>query len=259
MREKMLNVLEALFAAEKQTLDAMKEERRAIKTKGSLVIRMRKPYMLFTEKIDDREYGIMRDREKIRRLARKRFLEKAVADGEICCRLLAETIRRLKSQQGRALFPEGWEQVPELQAARFSARELLWLSTAASSNQKEPEKLIYMTRAGISVRSKSERLIADKLAEYALPFRYEARYENYAHGESFVAYPDFTILRADGREVVWEHFGLMNDGEYAAKTVRKIIDYQRGGCSLARDLICTFEEDIKDPQALDQIIQRFLL
>ena len=109
------------------------------------------------------------------------------------------------------------------------------------------------------MRSKSERLIADKLAEYALPFRYEARYENYAHGESFVAYPDFTILRADGREVVWEHFGLMNDDEYAARTVRKIIDYQRGGCSLARDLICTFEEDIKDPQALDQIIQRFLL
>ena len=179
--------------------------------------------------------------------------------GEICCRLLAETIARLKSYKDRAVFPEGWEQVPELQAARFSARELLWLSTAASSNQKEPEKLIYMTRAGISVRSKSERLIADKLAEYALPFRYEARYENYAHGESFVAYPDFTILRADGREVVWEHFGLMNDDEYAARTVRKIIDYQRGGCSLARDLICTFEEDIKDPQALDQIIQRFLL
>ena len=123
MREKMLNVLEALFAAEKQTLDAMKEERRAIKTKGSLVIRMRKPYMLFTEKIDDREYGIMRDREKIRRLARKRFLEKAVADGEICCRLLAETIARLKSYKDRAVFPEGWEQVPELQAARFSARE----------------------------------------------------------------------------------------------------------------------------------------
>lgn len=259
MREKLLNVLEALFAAEKQTLDAMKEERRAIKTKGSLVIRMRKPYMLFTEKISDREYGIMRDREKIRRLARKRFLEKAVADGEICCQLLAETIARLKSYKDREVFPEGWEQVPELQAARFSARELLWLSTSASSNQMEPEKLIYMTRAGISVRSKSERLIADKLAEYALPFRYEARYENYAHGESFVAYPDFTILRADGREVVWEHFGLMNDGEYAAKTVRKIIDYQRGGCSLARDLICTFEEDIKDPQALDQIIQRFLL
>ena len=60
MREKMLNVLEALFAAEKQTLDAMKEERRAIKPRAVWSSECVNRICSLPEKIDDREYGIMR-------------------------------------------------------------------------------------------------------------------------------------------------------------------------------------------------------
>lgn len=259
MRERILKVLESLLAAEKHVLESMKEERRAIKTKGTLIIRRKGKYLIFAEKIDGKEHGLARERDKIRRLARKRFLDSEIKNEEACCRQLAETITRLKSQTGRKAYDERWEQAAELREARFSAQERQWLSTAGSNNPIKPETLKYMTRAGIMVRSKSERTIADKLVEYGLPFRYEARYENCYQGCSFVTSPDFIILCADGREVIWEHFGLLSDEEYAQKNTQKLIDYLRCGCSLTRDLICTIETDIENPQVLDHIIQKFLL
>ena len=83
MRERILKVLESLLAAEKHVLESMKEERRTIKTKGTLIIRRKGKYLIFAEKIDGKEHGLARERDKIRRLARKRFLDSEIKNEEV--------------------------------------------------------------------------------------------------------------------------------------------------------------------------------
>lgn len=69
-----------------------------------------------------------------------------------------------------------------------------------------------ITERGERVRSKSEKIIADKLYMLGVPYRYE--YPLTLEG-GIRMYPDFTILRMPEREEVYlEHFGMMDDIDY---------------------------------------------
>ena len=97
----------------------------------------------------------------------------------------------------------------------------------------------YYTERGERVRSKSEVLIANALAHENIPYRYE--YPLYLNGLGIV-YPDFTILCARHRkEILWEHFGMMDDPEYANKAVKKHMYYTLNGFVENASLILTAE------------------
>lgn len=97
----------------------------------------------------------------------------------------------------------------------------------------------YYTAKGERVRSKSEVIIADSLHREGIPYRYE--YPVYLNGVG-VVYPDFTVLNIKKRqELLWEHFGKMDDPEYAEKAVRKIESYERNGIFSGENLILTYE------------------
>lgn len=114
-----------------------------------------------------------------------------------------------------------------------------WLSEPFESNPYHPEQLIYRTRSGLLVRSKSELAIASLLEEYRLPFRYECRLEM-ADG---ITYPDFMIMDPKTCCIyIWEHFGLMDNDEYEAKTYQKIHSYRQAGYFPGDNLIMTFED-----------------
>jgi len=88
-----------------------------------------------------------------------------------------------------------------------------------------------------------------------LLFKYEAPLEF----EGLKLYPDFTILRKDGRVILWEHNGLMSSEEYFLKTIQKIRKYNKAGYVQHLNLICTEEKDITNDETLEEIIVRFLL
>ena len=95
------------------------------------------------------------------------------------------------------------------------------------------------TLKGERVRSKSEMLIADMLSQEGIPYRYE--YPLHMNGFGKV-YPDFTILNMKTRkEVIWEHFGMMDDLIYVEKALKKITMYEQQGIFLGEDLILTYE------------------
>ncbi|QFJ55158.1 hypothetical protein [Pseudobutyrivibrio xylanivorans] len=97
------------------------------------------------------------------------------------------------------------------------------------------------TADGGYVRSKSERIIADLLDKYHVPYRYEPRLE--LRGRHIV-YPDFMILNVRKRKTLyWEHLGLLSEYDYAKKNFNKINDYEEGGLFLGRDLIITMETE----------------
>ena len=75
-------------------------------------------------------------------------------------------------------------------------------------------------------------------------------------------YPDFMILNIRLRKVfIHEHLGMMDNPDYAAKALEKILTYQNNGFWPGEDLIITFEHsacpfDIKTAEA---IIDRYYL
>lgn len=116
------------------------------------------------------------------------------------------------------------------------------------------------TEKGERVRSKSEKMIADKLSLMGIPYRYEAplvldRYTT--------IHPDFTLLHADaGREIYLEHNGMMDDSGYSVKAVRRINQYIRNGIFPGDGLLLTFETsttslDMRIVEAM--ILHRFSL
>lgn len=105
-----------------------------------------------------------------------------------------------------------------------------------SFSEDAPE--IYSER-GERVRSKSEKMIADKLYLMKIPYRYECPLDI---GRNALVYPDFTILDVrERREVIYEHFGMMQDSKYAYDTLNKIADYQRTGYYVGDDFLFTME------------------
>ncbi len=117
-----------------------------------------------------------------------------------------------------------------------------WASAAFDQASFLPETKRHITRSGVRVRSKSELLIAEKLYEYKLPFRYEQVL--YVCDTPYA--PDFTIRRADGKLFYWEHFGLLGSKEYFERQVNKIRQYVSVGITPWDNLIITFEDEAGD-------------
>ncbi|MCF0149967.1 MAG: hypothetical protein HUJ80_00985, partial [Firmicutes bacterium] len=85
-----------------------------------------------------------------------------------------------------------------------------WSQAPYKRSDLHPEGLIHITSRGLRVRSKNELLIAEKLYENGISFRYEQ--ELMADGR--ILYPDFTIKKRSGAICYWEHFGMMHDERY---------------------------------------------
>lgn len=112
-----------------------------------------------------------------------------------------------------------------------------WKEQPYEKNTYKHNNTIY-TRSGELVRSKSERLIADILYEKNIPYRYDSiiRLKN---GVKFS--PDFVVLTRDNREILLEHFGMIDKEDYAQNAVSKIEEYQRNGFIQGVNIIYTFE------------------
>jgi len=115
------------------------------------------------------------------------------------------------------------------------------------------------TQKGERVRSKSELIIADMLNKAGIPYRYE--YPLYIKGFGKI-YPDFTVLNIKKRkELFWEHFGMMDDPEYAETAIRKITTYEQNGIYPGEKLILTYETR-KNPinqKVVKGMIEHFLI
>lgn len=101
-----------------------------------------------------------------------------------------------------------------------------------------PEKKIHLAPSGNMVRSKSEMLIDMMLYTNNIPFRYECELEL----SGIILYPDFTIRNPrTGKLLYWEHFGKMDDPDYARKTSRKLNTYITNNIIPNIDLVTTYE------------------
>ena len=133
-----------------------------------------------------------------------------------------------------------------------------WLEENPGNRNPYPEQGKYRTNRGEMVRSKSEKIIADALDKYNVPYQYEPMLEV---GYS-TFYPDFVALNIRTRQTkYWEHLGIVSDMEYATKNFSKIQSYEKNGYMIGRDLIITMESvDVSiDVKLVEEKIKEFFL
>lgn len=149
---------------------------------------------------------------------------------------------------------------PYLDNKAFTSKKAVieWMQNRQNDSVPYPEKLNILTKAGIYVRSKSERDIANALVKYNLPFKYECKVES----DIGPLFPDFTILNPrNGQEIIWEHNGMMDNPEYANRTFRRTAAYYRLGYHPDKNFIMTYEENNEglDDDYIDAIIRHFFV
>lgn len=137
----------------------------------------------------------------------------------------------------------------------------LWLSQNYEKkpfNENAPELI---TSSGLRVRSKSEMLIAESLLRNGIPFRYEFPVTVLCDDNFVKIHPDFYCLNVRTRqEFAWEHFGMMDNTDYAMKAVYRQNIYAENGYFPGKNLIVTQETQVQplSMHLLDKIISQFL-
>ena len=207
------------------------------------------------------EKGVTKDQPKIRQLARKAYLLQRLRHLEWNCALVEKISGRYKTENPIEII-RGLSSCCQTLPINYFFHPFYHEQTERVAdkyecqNVRHPEGLIYLTNSGIRVRSKSERTIADTLNQKGIIYRYEA--ELALGGVSIN--PDFTIFRPfDGKMILWEHLGLMDDDGYRHKTVEKLALYARYGFFPLGNLICTYEQDLLNPARIHALIDVFLL
>lgn len=114
-----------------------------------------------------------------------------------------------------------------------------WKNIKYSGLPFKPDDPEIYTKKGVRVRSKAERDTGNIFEEAGIDYHYEMPVFLEGYGKVF---PDFTIYdKKTGQITYWEHFGLVNDGEYAKKVFDKLSSYEKNGIILGKNLVMTFE------------------
>lgn len=114
-----------------------------------------------------------------------------------------------------------------------------WKKKHVTDENYMVEGRLYKTEAGEMVRSKSEKILADLFFKNGIPYVYEM---NLKLKDGSLCVPDFTLLNVRTRKtIIWEHFGMVDDVNYAVKALNKLNRYENSGITLGKELIISLE------------------
>lgn len=200
-------------------------------------------YVRSSPKDKNGTYISVKEKEQIRALAQKEYdtrvlhaarkeqkillrFEKQMSDMPLCAETVYSSLDRHRQELVDPI------ELPEDEYARQWKLQS-YIPKAFAENTPE-----HYTAKGERVRSKSEVLIADTLAEMGIPYLYEKPFDL----GRITIYPDFTLLRTDSRKTLYlEHLGMMDNPEYAQAAINRIHLYIRHQIIPGNDLILTFE------------------
>ena len=134
-----------------------------------------------------------------------------------------------------------------------------WINVEYNGKLFSDNTPLIFTDKGERVRSKSEKIIADKLYAMNIPYRYEYPIQLKGYG---TVYPDFCVLNVRTRkEYYLEHLGMMDSQEYLEKAISKIHTYERNKIYQGKQLILTFETKMQplDTRTLEGLFKEYFL
>lgn len=137
-----------------------------------------------------------------------------------------------------------------------------WKNMSFRKKSFSSQSADFATSSGQRVRSKSEIIIAQTLEQSEIPFRYEFPIVlELGDCEFKEFFPDFYCLNLRTRkEFIWEHFGMMDDPQYAANAVGKLKIYGENGWLPGKNMIISMEtrENPVSVKCIKAIIEQIL-
>lgn len=221
--------------------ERMKQDKAELKKcpKGKLICSnngsYKKWYVSYGSK---RQYIPKSNRKLAVKLANKRFLQDRF-DSDL---RIEEAIERfLKDLDRDERKRKDLRQYIELVEERFALDDYeleQWKNADYESLSAFSQDMIHTSLSGKMLRSKAESMIDSLLFFNKIPYRYECKLDL---GDS-VVYPDFTMVHPKKRKLIyWEHFGMMDNEDYARKAYDKLKLYIDNGIIPDVELIATFE------------------
>lgn len=237
--EQIGEIMQKMLAEyEKRAFAANKKLKELPDGRLSCVMRDGRRTFFQVERADNKRIrkSINKNKKKIEDLAKKMYLEteiKMLSDNMETAKLFLENYEEASVDNILRKFPETIHDIltPKQQTEDWSSADYL-------QSAYMPEGKIHTTTRGLKVRSKSELLIAEKLYEHGVPFRYEQVLS--VSGIQFA--PDFTAKAGDGRLIYWEHCGLTGNKKYMEKHKWKLSVYEKAGIVPWDNLIITYDD-----------------
>lgn len=208
------------------------------------VMKHRNGYQYFERKGSDDRKGTYISKSRMNRaweIAQSDYDKQFVREAKAELALLDKYLTKIEEGNIDKLFsslsPGRQSLITPVLTPPDSMREI-WNSEEYASGRFDSEAPVHITANGERVRSKSEVAIANALKEHGVPYHYE--YPLFINGIEYR--PDFTCINLRSRRIyVWEHFGIMDDPEYARSSIEKIYKYEANGYIPGKNYIMTFE------------------
>lgn len=202
-------------------------------------------YMQIMKQNDKRiRRAITRQPEIVEGLARKKYLETELLVLEENRLVIQKALARVSDITAGAILsglPKSYAKIPQDYffsdpvSCDFADQ---WMQEPYKQSDYKPERKTHLTSRGLAVRSKSEVLIAEKLYEYQVPFRYEQVLTIGKYNLS----PDFTLKSRSSEIFYWEHCGLPGNKEYMKHHKWKMEMYESVGIVPWKNLIVTYDD-----------------
>lgn len=233
---------------------------------GTLRISKRGQYLQYYRRTDSKDtkgkYLRKSEIDMARELAQKDYDQKIVIEIEKQLEVIKNCLEKYHPDEIERVYRDLHHYRKQLVHSVFQSDEEYveeWNNMDYDKKTFADGYLEYYSDAGERVRSKSEIIIANKLLKMGVPYRYEYPIQ-FSSGHK--VHPDFYCLNIrTRREYAWEHFGMMDDEEYANNAIRKMEVYENNGYWLGKNLITTFETSSKpiSVKILEQTIKHYLL
>lgn len=210
------------------------------------------------DKSENRVYISKKNDKLIRQLVQKEYNQKIIKELRREIKALTRCLKEYQPDQLEQCYTEAYpgKQVMinpvVLPDKMYLDRWLQEEYTQKTFQEDSPE---YFTDRGERVRSKSEIMIANKLYQKGIAYKYEYPLEL---TDGRIVHPDFCCLHMrTRREILWEHFGMMDNEEYACNAVKKLEAYAKSGYVMGYNLLATFEttQTPLSSKQLDRVIK----
>ena len=254
---------ESRKAMAEESRKAMAEESRNAAPEGRLRISVDRGVVRYYNCTDDRcgEY-IPRKKELLaRQLAQKAYDDSVIKTAESRLKLISRCLKDYNDDEIEELFvslhPERQKLIIPVEPTAKQLEEAWYAESYTGKDFKEGTPLI-ITEKGERVRSKSEKILADFFYRNNILYKYEKPLNLAGYG---TVYPDFTFFSKKlGKEVYWEHEGMMDKPEYAVSAVKKLNIYQMNGIMPGERLILTFEteQDVLNSRIVADLVNGYL-
>lgn len=269
-------------AADLQNLIKIKEHALKNAPAGSVrIVQRRNKVLQFYRKTEAGDYqGSYMPREEdalARRLVQKDYDQRALEKAKQEFHLIQQfqtSLKKHSTDTAFAALDKNRQTLVTPATLTDSQYAEFWQNQPYRKNKRHEENQQLTTDRGELVRSKSEVIIANALSASKVPYRYEFPLVIERQGEgggknsaSFVNddfcefHPDFYCLNVRTRqEYAWEHFGMMDDAEYAARTAEKLALYAASGYFPGKNLIITMESKSAPISSLEinRVINEYL-